>query len=139
MEPCDAGPGAALEETRQADLGDAAPHSHLSPPILHPPPLLYTHSVCCLAGAGGLHLPAGAGEGLLWLTHRKEPALFHLPYALQSPGVLLKCTCRISRSGYSPRFCISDKLPGDASTASQHTALIGRAFLTRWVLNLVAC
>lgn len=117
MEPRDAGSGEALEATREAELSDVAPRSHLSP-------LLYSRGVCpAWWGAGGLHLPAGAGEGLLWLTHREEPALFHPPRAHESPGILLKCRGRISRFGLGLRVCISNTLPRNASTASQQSTL----------------
>lgn len=45
MEPPDTGPGAALEETREAELGDLAPHSHLSLPTLP------SRAVCCLVAS----------------------------------------------------------------------------------------
>lgn len=82
MQICDAGSGADLEETGKAELKDVALHSHLSP-------LLCSQGVCTAWwGAGGLHLPTGAGEGLLWLTHREESALFRLPCVHESLGIL---------------------------------------------------
>lgn len=50
-----------------------APHDH-------PGPWLYCLGVCpAWWGVGGLHIPAGVGEGLFWLTRREESALHRLP------------------------------------------------------------
>lgn len=75
MDPCGADPCAALEETRDTVWGAWLPQSHLSP-------LFCSQGMgAAWQGAGGLRLPTGAGEGLLWLTRREEPAfsiLLHL-------------------------------------------------------------
>lgn len=84
MEPHDPGLGVALEEIGEVELGDMAPQGHLSPSAL-------------LSGGGGggwlpggagrwLHLTAGPGEGLLWLTLREEPAFSLLPMHMSHLG-----------------------------------------------------
>lgn len=81
-----------LWRRREAPCGNMAPASHLSP-------LLCSQGMdAAWQGAGGLRLPTVAGESFLWWTHRVEPGLFHPP-ALESPGFLLKCRCRVRRSG----------------------------------------
>lgn len=83
-------------------LGTLAPHSRLSS-------LLYSQGGCTAWwGAGGPPLPAGAGAGLLPLTHREEPALFHPPRAHESPEILFKCRGGISGFGLGLRVCLSN-------------------------------
>lgn len=131
MESHDAGPDAALGETRKVELGGMAPYSHVMPT---------SRSMRCLVGIRWAISMSqlGLGGGLLWLTHGKEPALSHLLCAHKSPRILLKRKGRMMKSGLGPSFCVPYQPPCDVNTAWQQTILwLVRPYI--WVLNLETC